>query len=74
MTTTPQDAAFKPSLTKTESKADAVDRIARSMIEDEVKKRDAKTARLRQARLDRDAAAKPASASRKAARKAKSID
>lgn len=68
------DGIFKPNLTKTESKAETVSRIARSMIDQEVAKRDAKTARLREARIARDAAlpALPAKPERKtSARSAK---
>ncbi|MCJ8142852.1 hypothetical protein MKI84_07965 [Ancylobacter sp. A5.8] len=56
MTTVTRDTNFKPSLTKAESKADTVSRIAMSMIEHEAAHRDAKLARLRQERLAREAA------------------
>lgn len=56
MTDPTRDALFKPNLTKTESKAEAVSRIAKTLIEQEIEKRDAKTARLKEARLARDAA------------------
>lgn len=56
MTKPTRDGAFKPSLSKSESKADAVSRIAMSIIEQEVVSRDAKTARLKLARLAREAA------------------
>jgi hypothetical protein len=55
-----RDNLFKPNQTKAESKADAVSRIARSMIDEEIAKRDAKTARLKEARLALEAAASPA--------------
>lgn len=60
MKTPTRDTLFKPNLTKTESKAEAVSRIAMSMIEQETARRDAKTARLREARLAQEAAAAPA--------------
>lgn len=53
---TRRDDMFKPHLSKTESKAEQVSRIAKSMIEQEIASRDAKTARLRAARLAREAA------------------
>ncbi|MBS7543175.1 hypothetical protein [Ancylobacter oerskovii] len=55
-----RETLFKPNLTKTESKAEAVSRIAMSMIEQETARRDAKTARLREARLAQEAASQPA--------------
>ncbi|MFT0859583.1 hypothetical protein [Ancylobacter sp. G4_0304] len=57
-----RDNLFKPNLTKAESKADAVSRIAKTMIDQEVARRDAKTARLREARLAQEAAATPVAA------------
>lgn len=57
MAGTNRDGLFKPNLTKTESKAETVSRVARSMIDQEIAKRDAKTARLREARLAMEAAA-----------------
>lgn len=65
------DGIFKPNLTKTESKAEAVSRIARSMIDQEIAKRDAKTARLREARMARDAAVPTAPTRKTGARGAK---
>ncbi len=56
MTKPTRETLFKPTLSRTESKAEAVSRIAMSMIEQETARREAKTERLRQARLDRDAA------------------
>lgn len=61
------EKVFTPTLSKAESKAEAADRIARAMIEDEVAKRDAKTARLREARLAREAAEAPKAGSTKRA-------
>ncbi|MGI6854203.1 hypothetical protein [Mesorhizobium sp. 1B3] len=49
------DGIFKPKPTSTEAKNDTTTRIARSIIEDEAAKRDAKTQRLRHARLAREA-------------------
>lgn len=56
MTTLTRDTVFKPKLSQTESKTEAVSRIARSMIEQEAALRRAKTARLREARLAKEAA------------------
>lgn len=56
MTMRARETAFKPKPTPAESKAEAAFRIARSMIETEVALRDAKTARLREARLAKEAA------------------
>lgn len=57
MTTPIRDLPFRPNLSKAETKAEEVSRIAKSMIEQEVVKRDAKTARLREARLALEAEA-----------------
>ncbi len=65
------DGIFKPNLTKTERKAETVSRIARSMIDQEVAKRDAKTARLREARMAMEASAPAAPARKVSARGAK---
>lgn len=46
---------FKPKHSKTESKADATTHIARALIGAEVELRNAKTARLREARLENEA-------------------
>lgn len=51
------DGIFKPKPTSTEAKSDATTRIARSIIEDEAASRDAKTERLRRARLAKEAQA-----------------
>lgn len=48
---------FKPKASKAETKADTTTNAARTIIDAEVEKREAKTARLRQARLDREALA-----------------
>lgn len=70
---------FKPARTATESKADATTNAARAILEDEVARREAKTARLREARLAMEAEAeeeaakeaRPAKKRKPAARKAK---
>lgn len=46
------NAVFKPRLSRQETKADATTRIAREMVNAEVVKREAKTERLRLARLE----------------------
>lgn len=56
---------FRPARSSAEAKADATDRTARTIIAAETERRDANTARLREARLKRDAelaAASPAPA------------
>lgn len=60
---------FRPS--RMESKADATTTAARSIIDSETSARDAKVARLRKARLDREAAEAeaPAEPPKKAARR-----
>lgn len=53
---------FKPKASKAETKADTTDHAARAILRDEAARREAKTARLRQERLDNEtklAAAKP---------------
>ncbi len=50
----PQDRFFKPS--RSESKADMTTRVARSIIDGEAARLDAKTERLRAARLAREGA------------------
>jgi len=45
---------FKPTLTTGEKKSEATTRAAREIIDQENSKRDAKTARLRLARLERE--------------------
>lgn len=66
---------FKPARTATESKADATTNAARAILDDEVVRREAKTARLREARLAMEAEAPakeaPRAKPRKTARKAK---
>lgn len=70
---------FKPKQSKAETKADITDRTARALFNDEAARREAKTARLRQARLDSEAKlaavekpAKPAARKKAPARRAKS--
>ena len=46
---------FKPKTSKAETKADVTDTAARAIIGEEAKRREAKTAKLRQARLDQEA-------------------
>jgi hypothetical protein len=46
---------FRPKPSRAESKADITNRTARGIIGAEEQKRDAKTARLRQARLEKEA-------------------
>lgn len=46
---------FKPRPSKAETKADITDRAARTIVGDEAARREAKTARLRQARLENEA-------------------
>jgi hypothetical protein len=48
---------FKPKPTTTEAKSDTTTRVARSIIEGEAAVREAKTARLRRARLAKEAEA-----------------
>lgn len=59
-----------PSLSKLESKADSTTKAARALFDAEAAERVAKTARLRQARLEREAAEeqekKPAAVKKKA--------
>ncbi len=60
---TAQHSLFKPKPSKAETKADVTSDAARAIIRDEAERREAKTARLRQERLDSEkkmAAATPA--------------
>jgi hypothetical protein len=68
-----QHNLFKPARSKAESKAQTTDNAARAIIGDEAARREAKTAKLRQARLESEAkaAAEPAPAKAKAKRAAK---
>lgn len=51
------NAVFRPALTKMETKADISARVARQIIDTEVAKRNAKTERLKAARLEMEAIA-----------------
>jgi len=53
---TPEHNPSRPTRSKAETKADITDRTARTIIGAEVERRDVKTARLRQARLERESA------------------
>ena len=53
------DAAFKPAMTRIESRQDATTRAALAIIASETAAIEAKTDRLRAARLAREAAAPP---------------
>lgn len=71
-----KDTLFRPAKSKTESKADATTQAARALIDADRNKRAAKTARLREARLQMEAdapppAEKPVRKTRKAAPKKK---
>ncbi len=48
------DGIFKPKATIGEKKQDATDRAAKSIVDGEIAKREAKTERLRLARLERE--------------------
>ena len=50
------ETPFVPKLSQSESKAEAVSRVAMSMIKHDTVTRDAKIARLREARLAKEAA------------------
>ncbi|HWK64229.1 MAG TPA: hypothetical protein VNS34_04775 [Rhizobiaceae bacterium] len=47
-----QHSLFKPKASKAETKADVTSDVARAIVRDEAERREAKTARLRQERLD----------------------
>lgn len=64
-----QQNLFRPARSKAESKADTTNNAARAIIDDEAARREAKTAKLRQARLEQEAAAE--TEAKPAARKAK---
>ncbi len=46
---------FKPNQSKAETRADTTDNAARAIIDDEAARREAKTAKLRRARLENEA-------------------
>lgn len=50
-----KDTLFKPAPSKAETRADITDRTVRAILDDEVAKRRAKTAKLRAARLKAEA-------------------
>ncbi|MGS1095066.1 hypothetical protein ACVCNR_10830 [Aquamicrobium terrae] len=54
------NAVFVPKLTRMETKADISARVAREIMDTEVARRNAKTARLRAARLEQEAEAEAA--------------
>jgi hypothetical protein len=54
-----QDNLFRPVRSKAETKAEITDQTARSIVGAEAERRDAKTARLRKARLASEAQAVP---------------
>lgn len=49
-----EHSLFKPKSSKAETKADVTSNAARAIIRDEAARREAKTARLRQERLDNE--------------------
>ena len=68
-----EHSLFRPKPSKAETKADITDHAARAIIGNEAALREAKTARLRQARLENEAklAAAPASAGQQRGKAAK---
>lgn len=62
---------FAPNPSRQDSKAHTTNSVARSILETEVKQREAKTARLRALRLKMEAEAVPAPAKAKVAKTAK---
>jgi hypothetical protein len=64
-----ENILFKPKSSKAETKADITNDAARAIIGDEAARREAKTAKLRQMRLDQEAAAAAIPAPVKPARK-----
>jgi hypothetical protein len=54
-----EPSLFKPKLSQTEIKVDATTRAARAIVDEEADARDAKTERLRAARLAQEAADAP---------------
>ena len=67
---------FKPRPSKAESKADITNHTARAIIGAEAERREAKTARLREARLEKEAtrAAEPSSPKRRLAAAPRTFD
>jgi len=64
-----KDTLFKPRGTSAETKAATTDKAFRDIVETEARMREAKTARLREARLARDAQQPPAPEQPKKTRK-----
>lgn len=62
------NAVFQPKPSKQEAKADATTRLVRQIIDSEKSAREAKTERLRAARLAQEPTAKPAAKAVKKAR------
>jgi len=67
----PAVPAFRPTRAPHEVKADTTARISRELIDAQTEKRHANTARLKQARLERDAGEQAAAAAAPVAPKAK---
>lgn len=67
------EAAFAPKLSKHEAKADTTTRVAREIMDSEVNKREAKTERLRLARLAKEAEAPADEPKKKATPKKKAV-
>lgn len=72
MTSATKDNVFRPVPSRTETKADITDRVAREIIQSETDRRNALTQRLRAARLAQEAlaAAAPPPAKRRAGKTA----
>ena len=69
----PEHNLFRPKPSKAETKADITNNVARAIIGEEVERRDAKTARLRLARLAAEAKLAASSAPANKPRLAKSV-
>lgn len=63
------NAVFQSKSSKQEAKADATTRLVRAIIDNEASVREAKTERLRAARLAQEAVAKPATETSKKVRR-----
>jgi len=63
------NAVFQPKPSKQEAKADATTRLVRAIIDNEASAREAKTERLRAARLAHEATAKPVAETAKKVRR-----
>ena len=64
-----ENSIFKPKLSKSDSKSEATSRVAREILDSEAASRVAKSARLRAARLAREATETPAPAAKTVRRK-----